>query len=104
MVRVEYSRSAVIQLETLYAYIAQNSSPDTAYRFVQSIISYCEGFQTFPRRGIKRDDIRPGLRLVGFRRMATIAFTVRDEVVTILGIFHGGQNVDEILRLGSDHT
>nr|WP_250809652.1 hypothetical protein [Neorhizobium tomejilense] len=41
-----------------------------------------------------RDDIRPGLRLVGYRYKATIAFFVQEEVVFRAGIFHRGRNVD----------
>jgi toxin ParE1/3/4 len=39
------------------------------------------------------DDIRPGLRTVGWRRRATIAFLVRPPVVTIVRTYHGGQDV-----------
>jgi toxin ParE1/3/4 len=45
-------------------------------------------------RGARRDDIRPGLRVFGFRRRVSIAFEVTGEAVTILGIFYGGQNFD----------
>jgi plasmid stabilization system protein ParE len=41
---------------------------------------------------VPRDDIRPGLRVVGFERRATIAFRVEDDRVTILRIFHGGRD------------
>jgi toxin ParE1/3/4 len=34
------------------------------------------------------------LRLFGYRRRVSIAFQVTDEVVTILGIFYGGQNFE----------
>ena len=63
--RVTYSRRAIEQLESLYQYIADDSDPTRAMRFVGSIMEYCDGFDTFPQRGVKRDDIRPNLRLVG---------------------------------------
>jgi len=34
------------------------------------------------------------LRVFGFRRRVSIAFEVTGDVVTILGIFYGGQNID----------
>jgi toxin ParE1/3/4 len=49
-------------------------------------------------RGAQRNDIRPGLRVFGFRRRGSIAFEVKAEVVTILGIFYGGQNFDEAFK------
>jgi plasmid stabilization system protein ParE len=45
-------------------------------------------------RGARRNDIRPGLRVFGFRRRVSIAFEVTDNVVTVLGIFYGGQNFE----------
>jgi hypothetical protein len=32
----------------------------------------------FPERGRRRDDLRPGLRIIGFGRRVTIAFHVAD--------------------------
>lgn len=45
-----------------------------------------------------RDDIRPGIRIVGFKRRVSIAFTIEDQRVIFLGIFYGGQNFEAILR------
>jgi len=53
---------------------------------------------TFPMRGTRHDDIRSGLRVFGFRRRVSIAFEVTGEVVTILGIFYGGQNLEAALK------
>lgn len=92
--RVVYAQQAIAQLEALYAYIAADSGPMRAKAFLDSITAYCDGFETFPERGMRRDDIRPGLRIVGFRRRVTITFTVEPEIVTILGVFYGGQDVD----------
>jgi toxin ParE1/3/4 len=38
------------------------------------------------------------LRIVGFRRRVTIAFTVDEERVTILRLFYGGRNWEAVLR------
>jgi toxin ParE1/3/4 len=52
----------------------------------------------FPERGTRRDDLSPGLRIVGYRRRATIAFTVESDAVIIQGIFYGGQDYEAALR------
>lgn len=52
-------------------------------------------------RGTRRDDIRPGLRTVGFERRATIAFKVLAREVVIVRIFYGGRDFESILH-GSD--
>jgi toxin ParE1/3/4 len=42
---------------------------------------------------MRHDDIRPGLRTLGYRRRATIAFHVEADQVTIVRIFHHGRDV-----------
>lgn len=97
--KVEYTDRATRQLEALYTYIAQESGATRAHQFVNDILDYCDSFETFPERGTQRDDIFSGLRLIGFRRRVTIAVTVSHESVWILGIFYGGQNVEDILSI-----
>ena len=58
--------------------------------------------ETFPKRGTRRDDIRPGLRTMGFERRATIAFQVTSKEVVIVRIFYGGQDYERALRGGAD--
>jgi plasmid stabilization system protein ParE len=54
--------------------------------------------ETFPTRGRRRDDIRLGLRIVGFERRATIVFQVLRRDVIIVRIFYGGQEYERALR------
>jgi toxin ParE1/3/4 len=50
----------------------------------------------FPERGVRRDDIITGLRIVGYKRHASIAFTVTDDTVYILRIFMRGMNFGDL--------
>jgi toxin ParE1/3/4 len=50
-------------------------------------------------RGIRRDDLRPGLRILGFERRAVIAFHIASEVVTILRILYGGRDLEAAFPL-----
>lgn len=43
-------------------------------------------------RGTRRDDVRPGLRTVGFERRLTVAFVVDDNSVTVLRVFGAGRD------------
>ncbi len=43
-------------------------------------------------RGQLRCDVRPGVRIVGFERRLTVAFTVSEETVTVLRVFGAGRN------------
>jgi plasmid stabilization system protein ParE len=91
---VIYSPEAEAQLLALFFHIAAAASPEIAARYTDAIVEQCESLKTFPMRGAQRDDIRPGLCVFGFRRRVSITFEVTGEVVTILGIFYGGQNFE----------
>jgi len=84
--RVVFRREALAQLDELYDFVAAAGSPVAAADLVDAIVTFCEDLAPFPMRGHARDDIRPGLRTIGFRRRAVVAFGVRD-VVVVLGGF-----------------
>lgn len=96
--RVVFSPEAEAQLVALYGYIAAAASPDIAARYTEAIVSYCESLSTFPHRGNVRDDVRPGLRITNYKKRAVIAFDVGAEMVSIIGIFYGGQDYETILH------
>jgi plasmid stabilization system protein ParE len=91
---VVFTPEAEEQLAELYSYIAEHASADTALRYTTGIVDYCAAMKTFPHRGMRRDDIRPGLRITNYKRNAVIAFAVDDAAlkVIIIGIFYGGRN------------
>lgn len=100
MHEIRFAPEALQQLEDLEAYIAAARSPVAAADYVDSIISYCEALQHFPRRGTQRDDLRANLRTLGFRRRVTILFEVTDDVVNIIGIYYGGRDYEADLPEG----
>ncbi len=100
---VVFSPEAEEQLVDLYRYIAEAASPDVAARYTEAVVSYCESLCVFPLRGTMRDDVRPGLRITNYRKRTVIAFTVADDRVYILGVFHGGQDYETILHDEADH-
>jgi plasmid stabilization system protein ParE len=85
-------------LEELYEYVAQASGAGRANALVGSIVDYCDRLAISPYRGTRRDDLRLGLRIVGFRRRVTIAFSVTKESVEILGVFYGGRRFETLLK------
>lgn len=89
---VRFSPEARDDLLALYDWIAAAAHPDTALSYVERIEVYCRGFDVASERGHRRDDIRPGLRIIGFERRVTIAFTVEKTRVVILRVFYGGRN------------
>ncbi len=105
--RVVFSPEAEEQLAAIHRYIATAASPSIAARYTEAIISYCESLQTFPHRGTKRDDVRPGLRITNYKGRAVIAFDVDAGLVSIIGVFYGGQDYETNLQddheNGSEH-
>lgn len=95
--RVTFRPSAEDDLLRLYEYIAAESSIERAGAFIERIESACLSLQTFPERGTRRDDIRSGLRIMGFERRATIVFQVRRSEVVIIRIFYAGQDYERAL-------
>ncbi|MPZ34378.1 MAG: type II toxin-antitoxin system RelE/ParE family toxin [Rhodospirillales bacterium] len=94
----KYSPFATRQLQDLYEYVARASGPERADAFVGSIFDYCDRLANSPYRGTKRDDLRPGLRIVGLKRQVTIAFSVTDGAVEVLGVFYRGRSFESVLR------
>jgi len=92
------SDAAEADLFAIYEYISERDGAGIAFQFVRRIEDYCFGFATAPERGTKRDDLRPGLRTVGFRRRATVLFQVdhRERQVIIHGLYYGGRSFEGI--------
>lgn len=96
--RVVLTPEALDQVRAIERYIAAASGyPTIAQRYVDALVSFCESLATFPQRGTRRDDIRPGLRLVPYRGTAEVAFVVTGEQVWIVGVFYGGQDYESAL-------
>jgi toxin ParE1/3/4 len=73
---------ALDQLEDTERFISKAGSPVRAAQYVDAIVSFCLRLQTFPERGVPRDE---------YRQRAVIACLVDPAVVSIVGVFYGGQ-------------
>jgi len=92
---------AADDLKAIYTYIRDQASTEVARRYVQRITAYLNGFDVFPERGTRRDDLFPGLRIVGFERRVTIAFTVEGCEVIITNILYGGRDLPDFRDEGA---
>ena len=95
---VVFTPEAEEQLDELYRYIAEAAYPETAERYVDALITFCEELDLYPMRGGARDDIRPGLRTISYRKRTVIAFATIGDTLAILGVFHGGRDYESALR------
>jgi toxin ParE1/3/4 len=94
---VVFDQAATRDLKDIYSYVRERAGPRTAESFTTKLYQFCRGFEHTPERGTRRDNLRPRLRTVGYRRRATILFEVdRDRrQVLILGIYYGGRNYQD---------
>jgi toxin ParE1/3/4 len=94
---VTFTPRAEAQLSALYNYIADRGGDVRAEKYVGDLVARCRAMTSFPQRGTKRSDVRPGLRTVGYKRRVTIAFSIEASAIVIHGIFYGGQDFERIL-------
>lgn len=99
---VIFTPEAQEQLVALYRYIGDAATAEIAERYTSAIAAYCESLQTFPHRGTRRDDVRTGLRVTNYKGRAVIAFVVDVDLVSVIGIFYGGQDYEAALQTDFD--
>lgn len=94
--RIQYTTEAQLQLNALDDWITKAASAAIARRFVSAILDHVDGIPVFPLAGRARDDVRPGMPTSSFKKKTLVAYEVDESsgelVVTILGVFHGGQD------------
>lgn len=93
--KVVFRPHAETDLISLYRYIAEASGSARAGSYIARIEYACMALAEFPERGVRRDDIAPGLRAIGFERRATIAFRVLDHTVEIVAIAYAGRQFED---------
>jgi plasmid stabilization system protein ParE len=90
---VRFSDAAEDDVIELLTYLLPRAGERVARRYVDQIVDHCHFIERFPERG-SRLESKLGVRLVGYRKKATIAFMIEGDTVTILRIFHHGRNID----------
>ncbi len=88
----------------LYHAITERSwDPERARAYIHRIRTYCETLAAFPERGRRRDDVRPGLWVIGFERRVVIAYMILDTGDVEIGrVFYGGRDCEAIMRDDED--
>ena len=84
-----FAPEAQTDLLKLYDDIETNSGAERARDYTDHIIAQCLSLANFPERGRRRDDLRPELRIISFRRRVTIAFHITATTVIIDHVLYG---------------
>lgn len=96
---VVFRPTAEADLFGLYDYVAEQSGAEIAGAYIDRIENACIALETFPERGTSRDDIRRGLRILGFERRVAIAFKIdkKGRGIVVIRIFYGGRAYERVL-------
>jgi plasmid stabilization system protein ParE len=93
--KVILAKTAEEDLLSIFRYIGTRASRTIALAYVRRIRSFLERLADFPERGTVRNDIRPGLRIIGFERRVSVAFVVEDRNVVVLRLLYGGRPFEQ---------
>ena len=89
---VTFTPQARRELLAIGDWIAERAGVEVALGYIERLEACCAGLEFSAERGQRRDELRPGLRVIGFERRVAIAFDVSDDEVIILRLYYGGQN------------
>jgi toxin ParE1/3/4 len=81
----------------LYRYLERRFSDDAAVKYIRRIDEACLSLAHAPVRGYAVSDRDPELRVVGFERRVSILIRVGEDVVEILRVLYGGQDIQKAL-------
>lgn len=88
-----FAEPAEADLRDIYSFLAQEASPRTAEAYLDRLLGFADQLKHFPERGTKRDEIRKGLRTIGFERRVSIAFIVENDKVVVLRVLYAGREI-----------
>lgn len=94
-----YRPEARADLAKPYDYIVEQSgSHNRAQGYFRRIQASCEKLKTFPEVGRLRDDLRPGVRILGFERRVVVVYMVLPSGDVEIGrVFYGGRDYEALI-------
>jgi toxin ParE1/3/4 len=95
--QVRFADEALDDLGRIFADLLPAAGERIARDFVGRLEAFCLGLTTFPERGSLRNHVRAGLRIIGYRRQANIAFVVTGAEVLILRVVRRGADTEALL-------
>ena len=97
MVRIRWTEEALFWLREIRSYIAEDN-PAAAQRVVRGIYDKIQTLEDFPRMGFRYTD-RPEqeIRVLLYGHYRIVYQVLVDDVVEILGIYHGALDIERYL-------
>jgi len=100
--RVVTGPRAVRDYRRIFDWLVETASPLAAHRTVQRIEGRISKLAMASERGMRRDDLAPGLRVVALGDRAVCAVRVTHEEVLVVRIFYGGEDWEAALKRGDN--
>lgn len=91
-----FTPAARADLEEIFWFIAADN-PRRARSYVAEIEQACRNLCDMPEKGVRRPDLRPGLRIFPLWRRIVIAYELPEDRVDVLRIFSAGQDYEAII-------
>lgn len=79
-----------MQLRKLQSYLARRFYPANAEKYIARVLKECASLGMSPHRCRALEEVRPGVRVIGFEGTAAIYFRFSEDKVTILGVRYRG--------------
>ncbi len=96
---LEYSRGAKQDIIETAEYLADFTSEAGVLRILRGLLETCRSLRIFPYRGTIRSDLKPRMRVISYKRTASIVFRIEEDKrkVIILGVAYAGKSFEMIL-------
>ncbi|MDP6353479.1 MAG: type II toxin-antitoxin system RelE/ParE family toxin [Planctomycetota bacterium] len=95
MAQVIHTPQAEVDLLEIWVYIAENSTPTTADRFLDSIADKCQILATAPATGQDRSDLTTELRSSPIGNYIIFYRGIEDGI-EVIRVLHGARDVREL--------
>jgi plasmid stabilization system protein ParE len=97
MAKIRWTEEAATWLEDIYNYIAEDNS-DSAHRVVKGIYDKAKILRNFPVLGYHyRTEPEGEIRVLLYGHYKIAYLLKQDDIVEILGVFHGSLDIDRYL-------
>ncbi|MGL4490448.1 MAG: type II toxin-antitoxin system RelE/ParE family toxin [Rhizobiaceae bacterium] len=90
---VRLRAQALEDIKDIFDWIVKETNHHSAAeQFINRIYDRCESIGEFPLKGIARDDLKLGIRVLNFERKAVIAYRLLTGEIEVTNIFYGGRD------------
>lgn len=96
--RVTVDSSVYTKLVRQWDYLVYRAGLKIADAYIDGLMAYFRGLDTFPERGHPRDDLLLDLRVIGYGKSANLAIVVEPSDVYVVGVYFGGEDYESALR------